>query len=833
MQATDRTAARRVLVSSFLGAALAGMAPVVAQCATPWVTAGALPGAGTGLGGGSVKTMVQWDPDGAGPAQPVVVVGGSFTVAGTVFAGGIALYDPVAATWSSLGSGIGGGGAIEVLALTVRPNGDLVAGGLFWTMDGVAANCIARWDGSSWSPLGAGILGPVRSLHTMPNGDLIAGGDFSTAGGSTIYKVARWDGANWSPLGAGLDPFTTVVNAVTTLPNGDLIVGGDLSFFFGQNPLGNIVRWDGSTWSMLGSGLTIPVHCLFVQPNGELVAGTNGGVRRWNGVTWSSVGTLSGSVRSLVPMPNGDLVAAGDSLVTQNVARNGITRWDGTSWTALGSGLDPAGVPLPRSLVVVPNGDLLVGGSFAMAGGVPVSRMARWNGTNWSPPNAGFSETVVAVAELPNGDIVAGGHFTSAAGVPAQRIARRSGTSWSPMGTGMNSWVNALQTMSNGDLVAAGRFTTAGGTLVNRIARWNGTTWSAMGTGMDSTPNAAEVYALARTPNGDLIAAGDFYRAGGVHVANIARWNGTNWSGVGIGLGFVVRALAVLPNGDIVVGGQHLTNGNVVQRWNGATWSTLGSGLGVDVRALAVLPNGDIVASGSGGPSAAVQRWDGISWSSMNAPVGAVFALAVLPDGDLIAGGRTRWDGASWSPPVAVVGNFVLGLTQTANGDVLACGDFDAFGGVVSARIARLTTTCPASATALGSGCPSSGGSNTLVATTLPWVDATFRATGTGLPSLALVVAATSFTAIPQGVLPLASVFAQAPPGCDLLVAPDILQAYVTTTGIVESSFLLPSTPPIVGLMFHHQMVPFELDAQSNVIAITATNAVQLTAGQF
>jgi hypothetical protein len=38
----------------------------------------------------------------------------------------------------------------------------------------------------------------------------------------------------------------------------------------------------------------------------------------------------------------------------------------------------------------------------------------------------------------------------------------------------------------------------------NYIARWNGTSWSALGTGMNGS-----VSALAVLPNGDLIAGGD------------------------------------------------------------------------------------------------------------------------------------------------------------------------------------------------------------------------------------------------------------------------------------------------------------------------------------
>jgi hypothetical protein len=94
-------------------------------------------------------------------------------------------------------------------------------------------------------------------------------------------------------------------------------------------------------------------------------------------------------------------------------------------------------------------------------------------------------------------------------------------------------------------------------------------------------------------------------------------------------------------------------------------------------------------------------------------------------------------------------------------------------------------------------------------------------------------VTLTSLTAIAQGMAPLASALPQAGAGCDVLVAPDILGQLFTITGVAQSEFFLPNTPPLVGVTFYHQMVPIELDAQGNWVSITATNALRLTAGMF
>ncbi|MBL8727713.1 MAG: hypothetical protein JNM25_04725 [Planctomycetes bacterium] len=43
----------------------------------------------------------------------------------------------------------------------------------------------------------------------------------------------------------------------------------------------------------------------------------------------------------------------------------------------------------------------------------------------------------------------------------------------------------------------------------------------------------------------------------------------------------------------------------------------------------------------------------------------------------------------------------------------------------------------------------------------------------------------------------------------------------------------LPDTAPLVGVAFQHQMLPIGLDARGDWVAITATNALQPTAGRF
>jgi trimeric autotransporter adhesin len=342
-----------------------------------------------------------------------------------------------------------------------------------------------------WSAVGTGVDPSVHALARLPGGDVIAGGSFAAAGGVAAACIARWDGQNWSPLGTGMSgasgpPLATAVHCLAVLANGDLIAGGNFALAGGV-PAAAIARWNGATWSAVGS-------------------------------------TSVGWVRSIVQLPNGDLVAGG-GFVTGAANPQHIARWDGSAWHALGSGVDSYEV---RAMVVLPNGDLVAGGNFTLAGGVPVHHIARWNGSTWSPLGSGlsggvFGTWVQSLCVLPDGDLIAGGNFTMAGGVSANRVARWNGSSWSALGSGIDTTslqtqVYAVATLADGDLVVGGRFQRAGGVAVESLARWRSGGWMAMGAGMNGN-----VEALLGLAAGDLFAAGTFTTADGIAARGVAR----------------------------------------------------------------------------------------------------------------------------------------------------------------------------------------------------------------------------------------------------------------------------------------------------------------------
>ncbi len=72
-------------------------------------------------------------------------------------------------------------------------------GGYFTSAGGVAANRIAKWNGTSWSPLGSGIgVTQFSSVNALTGFGpaLYTGGSFATAGGVASDLVAKWGCTN-------------------------------------------------------------------------------------------------------------------------------------------------------------------------------------------------------------------------------------------------------------------------------------------------------------------------------------------------------------------------------------------------------------------------------------------------------------------------------------------------------------------------------------------------------------------------------------------------------------------------------------------------------------
>jgi hypothetical protein len=321
----------------------------------------------------------------------------------------------------------------RVNAFAVDGSGNLYAGGGFSTAGGVTVNSVAKWNGSSWSPLGTGMDSEVFALALDSAGNLYAGGSFSTAGGVTVNGVAKWNGSSWSALGTGVSGTDNgqppIVYTLAIDAAGNLYAGGEFQNAGGV-PVGSVAQWDGSTWSAIGN---------------ELV----------------------GSVLSLAVNSQGDLYAGGD-FGCVNINCTHLAKWDGSSWSVPGNWINDQ----VYALAVDSSGNLYAGGYFSVAGGSPANHVAKWNGSFWSSLGNGVNSHVFALAVDSSGNLYAGGEFGTAGGVPANSIAKWNGSSWSAFGSGVNNRVTSIAIDGSGNLYAGGYFTTVGDLVRPYLAKW-------------------------------------------------------------------------------------------------------------------------------------------------------------------------------------------------------------------------------------------------------------------------------------------------------------------------------------------------------------------------
>jgi hypothetical protein len=254
------------------------------------------------------------------------------------------------------------------------------------TVGGSSIPALAVWNGSAWSPLGGGLATAggfppaVAALHVAANGDLYVAGQFDFAGGVAVTSVARWNGSQWSAVAAGLVP--AGVSAVTTGPAGEVYIAGQF-FVAGLVQPPQIAVRSGTGWQTIGTA-DGAVNELIALPGGTLLVGGNfqridgqllGCVARWAAGGWAPFGSLGttglvDTVRRLVPLPSGGLLAAG--LFNTDTSFTAFAHWDGASWIRSADGAFE-----PTDLAVDPSGEVLVAGSFRSIDGVASAYFAR------------------------------------------------------------------------------------------------------------------------------------------------------------------------------------------------------------------------------------------------------------------------------------------------------------------------------------------------------------------------------------------------------------------------------------------------------------------------
>jgi hypothetical protein len=545
---------------------------------------------------------------------------------------------------------------------------------------------IAKWDGTWWRPVGGGVTGDVNALAVFdedgpgPGGPaLFAAGRITSAGGVPVARIARWDGSTWSPLGSGV---TGTVNALRVHdpdgagPGGEcLFVGGDSLYSAGGQVAKGLACWDGSTWTtLIDSDFTVIVRGLEVwgpdhggpTPPALAVVGffsrPGNQVNRvglWDTDHWTFVGGHFGSQVAyclLASDPDGPGTLPGSLYVGGNPAivggTSGVARYDGAAWQAIPGtvsvaaftmdSFDPDGPgPLFPTLVVggsgfsIWNGSSIVPSSPLVSGGLrtfgrwpaeggpsqrlflggaiaePSSRAARvatWDGAAIArigsipapSDGPGLDSTVIGACRTdesvsPPREILVCGSFQRAGSVLTPLVATYNGDSWAPPVPSITGFALSFLARFDGDgtgplpehLFLSGDFNLAG--VHQLLARFAGASGTAINCNDSPCLTVLDLDASGPQPPA-LFATGAFISINGQPIRYLARWDGLSWSAVGPDFaGSQVRVSAVAVHDDgtgpaLYTGGRFTSAGgpalNNVAKWSGTAWTPLASGIG-------------------------------------------------------------------------------------------------------------------------------------------------------------------------------------------------------------------------------------------------------------
>jgi hypothetical protein len=341
-------------------------------------------------------------------------VGGAFTNAGGLAAADrIAVFR--GGGWQAVGSSTSkiSNGLVDAIAIA-NPNSasrKVFAGGTFQNAGGNAnADFLAVWDGSSWQPF-CSVTATVYALQIIGS-TLYVAGAFADGGGiPSADRVLACDIATGAPSTTVVDAahaFSGTVYALAADSNGRLYAGGGFTDLGSDPAADNVAYMDGSGWHAMGSGggacscavndfvrsLTARGTNVYVGTDAVNVAGIAQAdhVVRWNGSSWSALGSNGSGdgwfpasafiygldTTAFVTNVGTAVFATGSFQNAGGDARaDAVVYFDGTRWHRVGSdgaGNGPWGgnglaISAPNNYPIGAPHPIFAGGNFTSAGG--------------------------------------------------------------------------------------------------------------------------------------------------------------------------------------------------------------------------------------------------------------------------------------------------------------------------------------------------------------------------------------------------------------------------------------------------------------------------------
>ncbi len=473
-----------------------------------------------------------------------------------------------------------------------------------------------------------------------------------------LGDIYRWNGTTWT-LSLSSDADFTALH------------GSSATNIIAVGTAGAMARWNGTAWSTMTSGTTQTLNAIWVESQTVAwAAGNNGTVLRLATNTWSTETTNSTQTM------NG--VWGGDNVVYAVGANGDVLRRVGSTW----------------SRVMVPSAELLYSVHGLSATDVVIvganGTLLRWNGTTWSVLGVGgLAGNLYQVSgSAANGGrryVVGDGGVAQLDGTTATLV----NTPYAPQLFGVS-------------VDAAGTAWTSGARgAVLRSADAGGTAW----TTNNLAPDLLDVWTVAAD---NALAVGEF--------GFVYRWNGSSWTKIAVPTQATLTSVWATASGQGFIGGESGTmlrligsawvpmafpststvsavwgtNGSNVYattkageilRFNGTAWTLL-TAAGVPLWAVYGASAADVYAAGENG---AVWRLNGAVFTALPTPATSTLAglwltgaTNVVTDGANTAGSAGaayRYNGTAWSTLQPGVTSALTSLWGPSEFDLYATGN--------------------------------------------------------------------------------------------------------------------------------------------------------------
>jgi gliding motility-associated-like protein len=322
------------------------------------------------------------------------------------------------------------------LTTATDPSGNVYGAGMF--TDAAGYKYVAKWDGTSWTEVGTGTNAlkanaAILSIKIDLQGNIYAAGNFTNAMGYSY--VAKWNGSNWTELGAGTNALNSnyPVSSLALDAAGAIYAAGDY-----------VAKWNGTKWVQLGSGVNAlkikywPIHSIISDAAGNLYAAgyfnystAISSVAKWDGTSWSELGSgpnalnANGAIWCLAIDAAGNIYAGGAFSHNPN-GQGYVARWDGSSWSELGTGANSLNVNgqnpgWVNSIAIDSKDNIYAAGSFTNV--IGWKYVSKWNGTNWLELGSGCNALngnldIESISVSANDEIYAAGIFRNTYGNP-------------------------------------------------------------------------------------------------------------------------------------------------------------------------------------------------------------------------------------------------------------------------------------------------------------------------------------------------------------------------------------------------------------------------------